>query len=271
MIINKSDKILDAYTFHQSWQTMRNDGYVACTGYVTVSHQPKELTPNAKAIADAIVYPVIPNYEDAANRPLGGRAAGIADGNYATNRLKQLNYSPTQTIIISYDFDMINYLANCVEYGNGFIDTLEADGFYGGTYGPYPIINALANRSHINWHDASTYFDHHQNPTTPIHLQQQLQQVYNNTADVNICITPFDTVYGDLKYAPKTTTKGIEYMGPLAITVNGALFGLDNYGLHPLHNGNDVSLWTQANPTYKSITLSDTDMARYQTWYPTNG
>ncbi|RKN85377.1 DUF1906 domain-containing protein [Paenibacillus ginsengarvi] len=170
-------------------KAFRNDGYEFVCRYLVPTGW-KSLTPEEAELISTGGLNIVSVFETTADRALGGRAAGLADGLLAANTAKQVGQPEGSAIYFAVDFDATNaQMPAVIEYIRAASEATPA--FLTGVYGSYAVIEAVKAASACSrfW---QTYAWSYGKVSDAIQIFQ-----YENDITVNGIVIDRDESYGN--------------------------------------------------------------------------
>ncbi|CAG7643806.1 hypothetical protein PAESOLCIP111_04560 [Paenibacillus solanacearum] len=118
------------------------DGYSFVCRYLVPSGW-KRLTAEEAAVISEAGLNIVSVFETTANRPLGGRSAGLADGATAAQTAYSIGQPPGSTIYFAVDFDATsNQMQTVIDYIRAASEATPD--FNTGVYGSYAVVEAVS-------------------------------------------------------------------------------------------------------------------------------
>jgi len=120
----------------------KRDGYAFVCRYLVPSTSWKALKKSEADLISAAGLQIVSVFETTANRALGGRNAGRADGRTAVQIAKQVGQPEGSTIYFAVDFDALpSQMTTIIDYIRGANEATPA--YDTGVYGSYAVVQAV--------------------------------------------------------------------------------------------------------------------------------
>ncbi|PYI52559.1 glycoside hydrolase domain-containing protein [Paenibacillus flagellatus] len=167
----------------------RADGYEFACRYLVPSGWKRLTREEAEAISEAGLH-IVSVFETTADRALGGRAAGLADGAAAARTAQAIGQPEGSAIYFAVDFDAsATQMAAVIDYIRAASEATPA--YATGVYGSYAVIEAV-RRAGVCSRYWQTYAWSRGRKADGIHLYQ-----YRNDIDVNGVGIDMNESYGN--------------------------------------------------------------------------